>query len=309
MRWWVKKIYLLFYFVPFTVAAQTDTLGVVTDKDDFSKKKLGWLVAAESVTYVSAMGILYSAWYKNYPSTSLHSFNDWDDWQQMDKAGHLTTGYYLSAVSFSFYNDLAGLNKKKSAWIGAGQSLFVLTSLEMFDGFSSGWGFSWSDMGFNTLGCGLFLSQQQLWSEQRIKLKFSAHTTSFAQYRPELLGKNTAERLLKDYNGQTYWLSGNIFSFLKKESRFPKWLNVAVGYGAEGMTGGKENVFINEAGQPVPGFTRYRQLYFSLDADLTQIKTRSKFLKTTLKILNLVKIPFPALEISQGNAGMRWFYF
>ncbi|MEJ6491389.1 MAG: hypothetical protein QNL60_02870 [Flavobacteriales bacterium] len=59
-------------------------------------------------------------------------------------------------------------------------------------------------MGANALGSGLFLGHHLLWKEQRIVLKFSSHPTEFAKYRPEVLGSSYPERLLKDYNGQTY---------------------------------------------------------------------------------------------------------
>jgi len=52
---------------------------------------------------------------------------------------------------------------------------------------------------------------------------------------------------------------------MKKESRFPKWLNVAVGYGAEGMVGSYYNP------SNLPHFDRYRQYYLSLDIDFTRI--------------------------------------
>jgi hypothetical protein len=80
-----------------------------------------------------------------------------------------------------------------------------------------------------------------LWKEQRITPKFSFHTTQYAQYRPNVLGSSLAEQMLKDYNGQTYWLSVNLHSFYKG-SKIPKWLNLAIGYGANGMlTGNGEN--------------------------------------------------------------------
>jgi hypothetical protein len=55
----------------------------------------------------------------------------------------------------------------------------------------------------NASGTALFV----LWKEQRITPKFSFHTTQYAQYRPNVLGSSLAEQMLKDYNGQTYWLS------------------------------------------------------------------------------------------------------
>jgi hypothetical protein len=62
--------------------------------------------------------------------------------------------------------------------------------------------------------------------------------------RPNVLGENFLQQTLKDYNGQTYWLSINVASFLSDDTRFPKWLNVAVGYGADGLIGGTENKFL-----------------------------------------------------------------
>ena len=37
-----------------------------------------------------------------------------------------------------------------------------MTTLEVFDGYASRWGFSWSDMGFNLLGSGMFDSAPQV---------------------------------------------------------------------------------------------------------------------------------------------------
>jgi hypothetical protein len=63
------------------------------------------------------------------------------------------------------------------------------------------------------------------------------HLTDYASKRPDVLGSNLPERIIKDYNGQTYWLSVNLHSFFK-QSKIPKWLNLAVGYGADGMLSG-----------------------------------------------------------------------
>lgn len=88
--------------------------------------------------------------------------------------------------------------------------------------------FSWGDMAANPFGSALFLGQELLWQEQRIALKFSLHQTRFAPLRPEILGNGLSQEILKDYNGQTYWLSFNLHSFFK-ESNLPKWLNIAMG--------------------------------------------------------------------------------
>jgi hypothetical protein len=72
------------------------------------------------------------------------------------------------------------------------------------------------------------------------------------------------------------------------------------------MTGGHENVLINEQGLSVPEFQRFRQYYFSFDIDLTEIPCKNKILKKVLTTLNFIKFPFPALEFSRGKVFMNW---
>ena len=140
-------------------------------------------------------------------------------------------------------------------------------------------------------------------------LKYSFHQTKFASIRPDLLGDNLIQNMVKDYNGHTYWLSGNIASFLPKTSKFPKWINVAFGYGAEGMTGAISNPdSVNH--KKIPDFVRYRQFYLSLDVDLTRIPTHSKVLKALCTIFSFIKVPFPAVEYNTlGQFKFHAIYF
>jgi hypothetical protein len=177
------------------------------------------------------------------------------------------------------------------------------------DGFSSEWGFSFADLGANAAGSLMYIAQGLGWDEQRITLKYSFMQSDYSQYRPNVLGKNLTENLLKDYNGQTYWLSVNLSSFMKEDTRLPKWLNVAVGYGADGMTGGDFNPpYIDHDGNQIY-FDRYRQYYLSLDVDLTRIKTKSKVLKTFFNTIGFIKIPAPALEFSEKGVKGNLFGF
>jgi hypothetical protein len=99
-------------------------------------------------------------------------------------------------------------------------------------------------MAANAMGTGLYVGQELLWQDQRLLLKYSFHRTDFAQVRPNVLGDGLTEEFLKDYNGQTYWLSANINSFLNLDF-IPDWLNLAFGYGADGMlTGNPQRPFI-----------------------------------------------------------------
>ena len=273
------------------------------------RRNVGIVLGTEAVLYAGSMTGLYFAWYADYPQSNFHFYNDNAEWLQMDKFGHGVTSYLVGSFGYEMLRD-AGLDETRSIWLGGTLGLAFLTTVEVFDGFSSEWGFSWGDMAANTLGAGLFIGQQFLWQEQRITLKYSFHTTEFSDFRPDVLGSNFIQQTIKDYNGQTYWASCNFKSlFLNKESKFPAWLNFAFGYGATGMTGGFENASEHK-GKPIPYYDRQRQFFSSLDVDFTKIPTNNKFLKYTFKILNIFKVPFPTLEYNtNGQWVWHWIYF
>lgn len=246
--------------------------------------------------YVLGMSLLYSTWYRDYPLGKFHFFNDVEEWRQMDKIGHLGSGYYLSRLGSGLFR-WTGLPGKKADAFGALAAVTFMSTIEVFDGFAVEWGFSTWDFAANGGGVALFLAQQRLWDEQRISIKFSYHDDPIADYRPEVLGTALADRVLKNYNGQTYWLSFNLSAF-SRQSGLPTWLNMAFGYGAGGMlssTGSGD--FIQ------PGFKSYRQFYLSPDIEWSRIPTRSGFLKTFFKVISFIKLPAPALEFREGG---RW---
>ena len=117
-------------------------------------------------------------------------------------------------------------------------------------------------------------------------------------------------RLLKDYNAQTYWLSGNIRSFMP-DLDIPKWLNISVGYGATGLLGGTENVWTDKSGNSHDrtDIKRERNFYISPDIDFTRIRTRSKFLRSVFFVLNSIKVPAPTLEFGNGKCRLHAIYF
>ena len=87
---------------------------------------------------------------------------------------------------------------------------------------------------------------------------------------------------------------------MPKSSGFPKWLNVAIGYGAEGMTGASDNPSVVN-GKSIPSFERYRQIYLSLDIDLTKIHPKSKTLEMLFNVIGFIKFPMPAIEYNTPN--------
>jgi len=280
------------------------------------KKRTRLIIAGNIVGYGGTMVGLYHAWYKNYPQSKFHTFNDWPEWKQVDKVGHLYSAYIESRGSMEMWR-WTGIDRKKRIWIGGMSGAVYQTTIEILDGFSEDWGWSWADFGANILGSGMLVAQELAWDDQRIKLKFSFHKKNYAdqqlQQRTEsLFGISSAERYLKDYNGQTYWASANLKSFFPK-SKLPPWLCVSVGYGAEGLLGGTENIAKDENGNITFSRTdipRRRQWYIAPDIDLSKIKTKSKALNFVLTFLSAFKFPAPAVEFNaKGKTKFYFLYF
>ncbi len=277
----------------------------LTPSDTLNLKRKNTVYSTEAALASVTLIGLNQLWYADYPKTNFHFINDNSDWLQMDKVGHLYSAYHLGRVGAEMLQWTGGSERSQLIY-GATLGFAFLTAVEVLDGFSSEWGASSGDLIANASGTALFVSQELLWKEQRITPKFSFHTTHYAALRPNVLGTNFQEQLLKDYNGQTYWLSANLFSFAKTTT-IPKWINVALGYGAEEMIAGSSK---NSANLSHGNAKRHRQFYLSVDVDLTKIETKSHFLKTIFSVFNTIKIPAPTLEYSpnEGVTG-HFFYF
>ena len=260
---------------------------------------------------------LNEAWYKNQPRSAFHLFNDWNEWHNMDKWGHWYSAFSLSRLTYNGAR-WTGIRNDKAILLGTGLGFFLQGSIEILDGFSEKWGFSLSDMAFNTLGCATFFLQQQYWGEQRIVAKVSSTPKSYPKdalistngveaysldsRAKDLFGASLIESFLKDYNAQTVWASVNVGSFLQ-QSRWPAWLNLAVGYSAENLYAGYGYNFSDPQGRSYnlnPGiYPRYGQIFFGPDIDFTKIPTRSGFLKLVFQALNIFKFPSPIVEYNR----------
>ena len=288
-----KLLFLLIVCPILTFGQQSDTTNSI------SKKRLRIVTIGGTVGYGAALTGLSHLWYSDSESQSFRFFNDNAEWKQVDKVGHFFSSFYFS-YSTSKALRWCNVPAKKSDLIGSLVGFGVLLPIEVLDGFSKAYGASPGDLIANAAGSAFYFGQSQLWNEIRIYPKFSFHRTDYAELRSDLLGNDLTSEILKDYNGQTFWLSVDMDKFIK----FPNWLNLAVGYGAEGMIYARDHQNM-EAGYPLAR----RQYYLSIDFDLTAIKTRSKVLKTLIFIANTIKIPAPALEFSEKGTRLRAFYF
>lgn len=291
----LNKYLILFYLIGTFSFAQQGINNFLKPSDTLNTKRRNAVIISEASLATLTLVGLNTLWYNDFQQSNFHVINDTNEWLQMDKIGHVMTSYYVGRVGAEVLN-WSGVSKKNQLIYGATLGFTFLTAVEVYDGFSKEWGFSWSDMAANALGTGIYIGQELLWEEQRFVLKYSFHRTKYAEQRPDKLGDNLLQEALKDYNGQTYWLSANLNSFVKG-SKMPKWLNFAIGYGADGMLTGNgedlDNFFHDQ--------DRIRQYYLSFDVDLTKISTNSNLLRTIFSVLNVVKVPLPTIEFNSKN--------
>ncbi|MBD3636133.1 MAG: DUF2279 domain-containing protein [Crocinitomicaceae bacterium] len=276
--------------------------------DTLNKNRVIGVSVAGGTAWAGSISALYFVWYKDFPKTGFHVFDDSREWQQMDKIGHHYAAFHFGRFVGDLY-EWSGLDHKKASIIGAGFSIGYMTTFEFLDATNEQWGFSWSDIAYNTLGTATYWTQEYFWNKQYVQFKFSAHLTDLAQYRPNVLGNDFASRILKDYNGQTYWMSFNPVHWFKKDSKIPEWINLSFGYSINNQLIGDGGTYIITDGTTQLNFTPYRQFFFSFDINFEAIPTDRPWLKTIFRGLNYIKVPFPALEFSQGKVGFRPLYF
>lgn len=290
-----NKWLLIALLIPHFLFAQSTPDTVHTS---INKKRLHAFVLSSSMTYTTAIVGLSKLWYSDSDQQDFKFFNDYDEWKQMDKLGHFYSAFHITHAS-SKALQWSNINKRKSDLIGSATAILILAPIEVLDGFSNAYGASTGDLLANAGGTIFYLAQSKLWNEVRIWPKFSYHQTRYAPLNANLLGNSVSSEILKDYNGQTHWISFDMDKFLK----FPKWLNLAIGYGGQDM------VYARDQQNLINGYDPYRQYYLSVDFDLNAVKTKSKVIRTLIFFVNMIKLPAPAMEFSRKGARFHTIYF
>ena len=300
-----RLIYIvIIFFIVIESMAQPEF--IESYPDTLNKKRLFSVIVSETGTYLAGLSYLSFIWYKDQKRVPFHFYNDSKGYLQIDKAGHVYGAYRESYAAY-YALRWAGMDKKKALLYGGPIGLIFQTPIEIFDGLYERWGFSWPDMAANTIGALLFTTQEALFDDQIFLVKFSYSPSIYAKYHSNL-GETYLESFFFDYNAHTYWLSCNV-SRLTGIENFPRWINIAFGYSANGLIKEFENPTYYE-GKPFPHFERYRQYLFSLDIDFSKIPSKKKWLRSIFRTVNLIKIPLPALEINRiENVKFRPLYF
>src|SRR5690606_19575031 len=105
---------LCLLFLPETNAQKTDFF---TPADSFHSTRFYTAIGFSATAYTGFSIGLYHAWYKGYNTGSFHLFNDWGEWQHMDKLGHVYTAYMQTGLCYKGAR-WTGLNRKHSMMTG-----------------------------------------------------------------------------------------------------------------------------------------------------------------------------------------------
>jgi len=298
-------IFYILLYVPHISEAQSfqlnDHPNWLIPADTLHQPRFIFLSSSVITVYGITLYGLDKLWYADYPKGKFRWADDSKEWLQVDKAGHMVTSY-LEAYYLTQILRWSGVEQKKAAIYGGLTAFIFQNTIEVFDGFSELWGASVSDIAANFLGAALMTTQELVWEEQRIKLKLLPVFTHFSDPElrtrsEQLYGKSLLQRSLKDYNSIHVWMSINPASFTGKDGKF-SWLNIAIGYGAGGMFGGYDNIWTDADGiiHDRTDIERYRKFMLSLDVDLSRVKTKSRYLRQVLDLVNIIKVPFPTIE-------------
>jgi hypothetical protein len=304
---------LMFLFCAFlSQKSQCQKWLVPADTTSPRRQLTGTVVIGSAYTAFSA-GLYYS-WYAQYERSAFHFFNDLGEWRNMDKLGHMHSAYAQTSLIYTG-SRWAGMSRKKALWTGMITSLVFQSTIEVFDGYSAKWGFSVPDMVANVCGVGWFAWQEHLWGDQRFALRFlpgapsysqsilqansPASATTTPQIRANALyGHHWAEQWLKDYNGQTYWLSIQIKPWLPPDSSWPDWLCLGLGFGAGNLYGGFSNQWTNDGAvfDLSMQYPRYSRFFLGPDISVRKLGLKHPLFKTLASMAQVFRIPVPCVE-------------
>ncbi len=224
--------------------------------------------------------ILSNLWWKGEPSR-FHF--DWDhDWRYSlgaDKLGHayfpyLTAGVYRQALEWT------GLDTATSLYAAASAALAYQTYVEIRDGFSKQWGFSWGDWGADLIGASLPVLQYEVPALRPFEVKISFHPS-------EKFKAGMYNAIIDDYESTFHWVSINVHDLLPEawQRWYPRFVNLAIGHTVKDLDGAGGG---------------HHELYLSLDWNVKGLPGDGWFWNLLKRNVDFYHLPAPAVRIAPG---------
>ena len=92
----------VFFLIAVSFFLNTKPLFAKPLKDSNNTIKKVINIGVPSAAVISLVGI-NEVWYKNYARSDFHFFDDFKEWNGMDKVGHACTSYQLNKVSHTLF--------------------------------------------------------------------------------------------------------------------------------------------------------------------------------------------------------------
>jgi hypothetical protein len=280
-----RMITLIILLATTRVSAQVYGTQEVDQKDTTSVPRI---LVASTVPALSLGAALYQNYVTFVKNGSDVPFHLYDSPYSLhaDKFGHALFSDFSADIIRTSYV-LAGLTPKRAAWIGASVSLLTEFIVEFEDGFKATegpngeeyFGFSFGDIAADLTGASLPLLKTYFPEVRRFDLKMSlwpSHAYRAGYY----------DNIFHDYESQVHWGSFEVHDLIG--GGWPKWLNVAVGYGIE-------NTSKPARAQNLP---RSGQIYLALDLNPRGLGLEGTAWETVAQVLSHIRINSPALQVT-----------
>lgn len=205
--------------------------------------------------------------------------NDWRYALGADKLGHFFFPYVMSGM----YNRAflwSGLDTTTSLYLSSGLALAYETYVEIKDGFSAEWGFSWGDFTADALGAAFPVAQHYVPALKPYSMKISFQAS-------EKFRTGAHSVIFDDYESTYHWISVDVAAILPPDwrSSYPPWLNIAVGHSVKQLDfrGGGTH-----------------ELYLGLDWNLTALNVDGWWWDALMSVVRYYRLPAPAVRLYPG---------
>ena len=131
-----RLLFIIYFAVTGISFVKADTLSFFAPAPTLNKKRVVLVTTTQSALYGGSLIGLNELWYKNYPRSSFHFFNDNTEWFQMDKAGHVFSSYNVGFAGIELLK-WSGVTRKKAIWYRGSVGFVYLGIIEVLNGFSS----------------------------------------------------------------------------------------------------------------------------------------------------------------------------
>jgi len=248
------------------------------------------LVAGVAIVTGVALHVNQSAAWWDGKGTSFYFDDDWNDVLFADKLGHFLGGYGISY----FARDAlvySGFSWDQSILLGSLLGIIVQTYVEFKDGHAQNTGFSVSDLGADVAGAAYFYLQHYVPFLQNFTPKWQYAPASMIGVPPQA----TTQTFLDNYNCTTAWMSVHVKNLVwgKQKSFWPKWLNIAFGYGISGY-------YTTDI---------YSRFVIGIDYNLVELLPDGPpFWNWIKQTFNIIKLPAPAIEFTKYGTTFRLLY-